>query len=857
MERLFLERCGEVAGRPGAEAWLWVEAGWDLASHGVRERVSRAVAAGRRLRDGRMTMGGWLQDVRFGVRGLRRRPGFTAATVGMLALGLGVTVAIFSVVNGVLLQPLPYPDSDRLVTVWKVNVQRGSRSTNVDHPDVRAWQEAVPAFQVAGYAGTRPTLTGLGEPEVLYGARVTDGLLSVFGVEPALGRDLDRSDDIPDGPRVVVLSHGFWSARLGADPGVVGSTVTLGGQPWEVVGVAPEGFSEPDGAELWLPRRHPADGCDHGCNIMGAVGRIPADMGLATLEERLHAVDRRLAADFPDAHRDVVTELQFLRDHRVADVRPALWILLVAVGMVLLIACSNVANLLRVRAAGRRTEVALRAALGADRPRLLRQLLTESALLAGLGGALGLLMASLALPGLVALAPEELPRMTEVSLDGRVVAFSVAVTAGVALLFGLWPALRLAGRSTQAVLQGRRSTSRGHVGLSRSLLITGQVALSLALLLGAGLLFRSLLEIRSVELGFRTEGVERFRLSMPDSRYDVEAIHRFSRELEERLTALPEVETAGLAFGVPLASGSITTSVRLLDRPEVPGPDRPQAAIRPASPGYREAAGIPLLQGRWFTTADERKGEGVAVLNAAAARVLYPEGRVVGRRLGVDVSWGYDDDPPRTVVGVVGDVRSESATRTDEPAVYLPNAQFGANVAYVTLALTPGAPGAIAPARAVLAELDPAMAITNVERLEDAVRREGAATRFYLSLLVLFSGMALLLAAVGLYGVVAYAVSRRTREIGIRMALGAREDEVVGLVVRQGLGPTLAGVVLGLAGSWYGARLLQALLFGMAPQDPVVLAGATLLLLLVTGVAIILPARRAARIPPASALRSE
>lgn len=803
-------------------------------------------------------MDGWTQDLRFGVRSLRRRPGFTAAAAGTLALGIGATVAIFSVVNGVLLRPLPYPDSDRLVQVWKVNAQRGSRSTNVDHPDVRAWQEAVPGFRVAGYAGTRPTVTGSGDPEVLYGARVTDGLLSVFGLEPALGRDLARTDDAPDGARVVVVSHAFWTSRLGADPTALGASLTLDGERWQIVGVAPEGFEEPDGAALWLPRRHPAEGCGHGCNIMEAVGRLPEGLEREGLEERLRAVDVRLAADFPDAHRDVVTELQSLHDHRVADVRPALWILLVAVGMVLLIACANVANLLLVRGAGRRTEMALRAALGAGRARLLRQLFTESVVLAAAAGAVGFLLAAGGVAALVSLAPSELPRMGEVGLDGRVVLFAVAVSLGVASLFGLWPAARLARAPLRTMLQGTRRTGGGRgTGLSRSLLLTGEVALSLALLLGAGLLFRSLLEIRSVDLGFRTEGVERFRVSTPESRYDVEGTLRFFRELESSLAALPEVEAAGLAFGVPLAPGSISTSVRLLDRPEVPPPERPQAALRPASPGYLGAAGLELVRGRWITPADRREAEGVAVLNAAAARAFYPEGDPLGKRLGMDVTWGFAESVPMTVVGVVGDVRGESATLADEPAVYVPNAQLGVDLMFVTLALAPGADGAMPAARSVIRELDPALAITNVERMEDVVRREGAETRFYLTVLTLFSGLALVLAAVGLYGVVAYAVSRRTREIGIRLALGAGEADVVGLVVRQGIGPAVAGVLVGLAGSWFGARALRAVLYGVEPQDPLTLAGVTVLLLLVVAAASLLPARRATRIPPASALRAE
>jgi len=860
MERLFLERCGELAGRPGAEARLWVEACWDLVDHGLRERTSRVVAAFvNERREGTM-MDGWTSDLRFGVRSLLRRPGFTLAAGGTLALGIGATVAIFSVVNGVLLRPLPYPESERLVKVWKVSSTRGP-STSVDHPDVRAWQDAVPGLAVSGFSSGRPTLTGLGDPQVLRATRVTDGLVTTFGLEPDLGRDLERADDTPDGPRVAVVSHAFWTTRLGADPGALGTILTLDGAGWEIVGVAPEDFREPDGTQVWLPRRHDPEACGHGCNTMEAVARLPAGMEMPALQERLTAVDRVLAAEHPDAHRDVVTEIQPLHDYRVADVRPALWILLAAVGMVLLVACANVANLLMVRAAGRRTEVAVRVTLGAGRRRLIRQLLTESLLLAMVGGGLGLALASVGVSGMVSMAPPELPRMAEVALDGRVVLFATSVTLAVALLFGLLPAAHLARRATAASLRGARGAVGGTPGRrgrsSRFLLLTGEVALSLSLLLGAALLFRTLQEVRSVDPGFRTEGVERFRIAAPGARYDTEAALAFFDELEERLQAEPAIRRVGTGFGIPLAPGNLNVSVQLRDRPPVPGPDRPTAAVRLVSPGYRQALGIPLRQGRWLAPGDRTDAPGAVVLNETAARSFYPDGEALGKRLVVDMTWGFDEQPERTVVGVVGDVRTRSLTQPEGPAIYVPNAQMGANIQYVLMELEPGAGSALPVARAIVAELDPTLALTYEERMEEVMRHESAGTRFYLTLLSFFSGLAVVLAAVGLYGVVAYAVSRRTRELGIRMALGAEADQVVGLVVRQGLAPALLGIVLGLALSWFGARSLQALLYGVEPQDPLTLVVVTGILAVVTAAAVLLPARRATRIPPATALRSE
>jgi predicted permease len=815
----------------------------------------REVAPGL-LREG-LGMDGWIQDLRFGLRSLLRRPGFAGAAVGTLALGIGATVAIFSIVHGVLLRPLPYPDAERIVRLWSVDTRDGSRS-NLDHPDVRAWQENIPGLTISGYTGTRPTLAGLGDPEVLTSARVTDGMLGVFGLAPALGRDLTAADDVPDGPRVVVLSHGFWTSRLGGRRDVLGETLNLSGEPWEIVGVAPEGFTYPGGAQLWMPMRHDPANCGHGCRIINAVARIQPSTSPAMVEEGLALVSRRLAEDFPDEHRDSGVGFASLQDDQVSGVRTAIWVLMGAVVMVLLIACANVANLLLVRSADRMGEVALRATLGAPRIRLVRQLLTESLMLAVAGGVGGVALAAWGLGGVIRMAPAGIPRLDEAALDGPVLAFALGTVAAVTVLFGLVPALRVAGRPLNAVLSGARGSRGGRRGgLSRSLLLSGEVALSLVLLMGAGLLFGTLRSIRTTDLGFSPERVERFRLSLPDSRYDTPAAMRFLEELERRLQALPEVAVAGTAFGAPLSSGSINTSVNLLDRDEVAPPDRPNLDVRPASPGYREALGIPLVRGRWFTFDDVREMEGVAVVNQAAAATLYPDMDPVGKRVLLDMSWGYDDEGARTIVGVVGDTRNDGVTEADLPAVYVPNAQLGANVQYVTLRLAPGAPSALPAARETLASMDGELAITFVQRLEDAVDAESAVTRFYLTLLGVFSTLALVLAAVGLYGVVAYAVSRRTREIGIRVALGAGNDRVVGMVVREGLAPALVGVVAGLAGSLALGRIVGSILYGVSPSDPRTMATVTGILLAVTLAATLLPARRAALVPPATALRSE
>jgi putative ABC transport system permease protein len=753
---------------------------------------------------------------------------------------------------------LPYPDPERLVVLRPVDVRTGDMGNSVDHPDVRAWQAEIPELQVAGYSGTRPTLTGLGDPEVVEGARVTDGLLALFGLQPTLGRDIRRDEDVVGGPDVVVVSHDFWQQRLGADPDVLGRTLELSGRSWEIVGVAPEGFDFPDGASLWMPRHHDLDGCDHGCSILRTVGRVEAGTTLGAVQDRLDAVSARLAAEHVDAHRDSGVRMERLLDLQVADVKAALWVLMGAVAMVLLIACANVAHLLLARAGDRLSEVALRATLGARRPRLVRQLLTESFLLSMLGGLGGLALAWWGVRTMLGLAPPGIPRLDSVHLDVRVIAFAVLVVVGVTAVFGLVPALRLARRPLRDVLGsaprtgGARSSS-----VSRSLLLSGEVALSLTLLLGAGLLFETLREIRAVELGFATEHVERFRLSVPDGRYDTDGQIRFYDELEARIAELPRVAFVGSAFGVPMGRGSITTSLELLDREPVDPADQPEVGIRVATPGYLEAAGIPLVRGRWFEPLDVRDGEGVTVINQAMAERFWPDGDPLGKQLKASVSWGFDGDPVRTVVGVVGDVRTRGTTREDDPAMYLPEAQFGVNSAYVTIRLRPPASSALVDVRRILGEMDPSLAISGYERVEDVIARDMAPTRFYMTLMGIFSILALLLAAVGLYGVVAYAVSRRTREIGIRIALGAGGDDVVGMVMREGAGPALLGVVVGLGTSWFASRALASLLYGVEPQDPLVLALATGILLVVVAAATLVPARHASRVAPSVALREE
>jgi len=797
-----------------------------------------------------------MQDLRFAVRTLLRRPGFTVAAIVTLAVGIGATVSIFSVVNGVLLSPLAFPDSEDLVVLWTRNTETGLSDRGFDHPDIRAVEANVTALDIVGFGGTRPTLSGFGDPRVVFGTRATDGLIRLMGLEPVFGRDIRAEDDIEGGPRVVVVSHDFWMDQFSGDPDVVGRSITLNDVAWEVIGVAPPAFDFPNSSELWMPRRHEDDGCDHGCRVLNAVGRVRADRGMADAGAELAAASAQIAEQFPNSHRGERFELESMLAHEVSDVRTALWVLLGAVGMVLLIACANVANLLLVRASGRRTEVALRGTLGASRFRIVRQLLTESALLAVLAGVMGLVLAYWGTAGLASLAPDELPRLDEVRLSGVVFGFTAALVLLVTALFGVLPALH-ASSDVATGNGGRRTSGFRGAGRSRSLLLVGEVALSLTLLLGAGLLLRTLGEMRALNLGFDAEGIERFRISVPGGRYDSIAVGSFFQELETELTRLPTVASAGWGFGVPMAVGNISSSVVLLDRPGVAPPDRPEFAVRPATAGFLDATGTRLLQGRWFDERDRYGAQPVAVINQAAARLHYPGVDPIGLLLKPDVTWGFERSPDLTIVGIVEDVVRTGPWDEPEAAVYLPNTQFGASTGYMSLRLAPGTTSAISDARRVVGAMDPSLAIWDEANMQDVVALSRAPTLFYALLLSAFSMVALLLAAVGLYGVVAYMVAQRTHEIGVRIALGAASDQVTGMVLREGIRPALMGIAVGLALSWAGARVLSSMLYGVAWGDPRAFLGVSVLLLAVTATATAIPARRASHVPPATALRAD
>ncbi|MGH7575132.1 MAG: ABC transporter permease [Longimicrobiales bacterium] len=801
-------------------------------------------------------------DFRFALRALARRPGFTAIAVITLALGIGANTAIFSVVNGVLLRSLPYLEPDRLALVWAHDVEEPSGRGSMSGPDIDDVRALDAVTAIEGYRPSTLTLNRSGSPELVPAARVTGGLLIVFGLRPVLGRDLTHEDDLEDAPRVVVVSHDFWETRLGGRPEAIGTMLELSERSYEVVGVAPAAFSFPVGGsfgsesvQLWTGHNRDREGCARGCRTFGAIAQLAPGVSVERASAELAALAATLSDEHPTSNSEKSLRFEPLDDFMVGDVRRPLWIVFGAVGFVLLIACANVANLLLVRASARRGEVAVRAALGASRRRLVAQVLVESLVLAFAGAALGLLLAVGGVEILKRLGPDAVPRIDEISLDATVLAFSFIVAIGVALLFGLSPALRMARTS---LVENLRSETRGgqhpREGWTRALLLSAEIALSLVLLVGAGLLMRSLIKLYDIDLGFEGREVVRFELFLPEGRYKSLATSAaFYRTLEERISALPGVEAVGSAFGAPFKSEYTTNALRFDGRP-VPAPgDEPYGWLRLVTPGYFDAMQLRLRRGRLLRSIDRAGTIRVAVVNEAFVRENLGGDEPIGERFSITVhrsmTW--------TIVGVVGDVR-QSLKGASQPEVYVPHAQYVPGWPLtVHVRSRARAKSLLTAAREQVRALDPNLPLRNPETVTEAIRQDAAPTRFLLLLVALFAGLAVALATVGLYGVTSYLVSRRTREIGIRLALGASRVSITRLVLQHALWPALLGIVGGLLASIVVTGVMRSLLFEVEPIDPLVLSVVSVLLLAVAALASMLPARRAMRVNPTEALRSE
>ncbi|WP_163999505.1 ABC transporter permease [Pyxidicoccus caerfyrddinensis] len=814
-----------------------------LGAHDARAQARRRVFA-------------WLdaltQDLRFGVRTLWRSPGFTLVAVLTVALGVGANTALFGAVHAVLLRPLPYAEPDRLVAVAMTPETSASQATLLF---LRGRTRTL--TDVAGYFRRTVTFTGSGEPEVLSGAFASAELFSALGVAPGPGRALQAADNQPGAERVAVLGHGLWLRRFGGDPGVVGRTVTLDGMPFVVVGVMPRGFSFPgDDVELWLPLRLDPTSGDSDIGYLTLLARLATGTGMTEASAELRTLGTALRAERPDVYPQGFGDLSRvrpLRDVLVGEVGPALLLLLGAVGCVLLIACANVAGLLLARVTGRRAELAVRAALGAGAGRLARQMLTESVLLGLLGGLAGLVLARWGADAVGAALPGTLPDAGRVGLDGPVLAFGLVLSLGVGLLFGLAPAWRVARGDPHAALRagGTGGLGRGQRRLLGGL-VAGEVALALMLMVGASLMLQTVWKLRRVDAGFTTERVLTLRVELPDASYgDGGRGAGFFREALERVRALPGVESVGAINRLPLESANVGVTLRIEGRP-TPLDGSAEVDRRVVTSDYFDTLRVPLLRGRVPDASDARSEVRVALVNEALARRFFPGEDALGHRVWTDFE---GEGGWTTIVGVVGDTRNEALGAAPRPQFYRPHVQIPA-IGMTLVVRTRGEPLGLARAvREALWAMDPDVPVDHVRTLEQVAEGSIATPRLVLSLLVLFALLALVLGAVGLYGVMSYAVGQRTYEFGVRLALGASGADVLRQVAGEGLVLAGTGIAAGLVLGVAAGRVLSGLVFGVGTTDPLTLFGASLVLATVALLASLVPAWRAARVDPGRVLR--
>lgn len=810
-----------------------------------------------------------LQDLRYGYRMLLKNPGSTAVAVVALALGIGANSAIFSVVNGVLLRPLRYKDPERLVILWKTNPGKGIPQFLVAPHDFKDWVEQNRVFDSIAALRPRPgVLTGGETPERVETAWVSPSLFPLLGARASLGRTFLPEEEQPGHNRVMVLSYGLWQRRFGGDPKILGKALTMDGGSYAVVGVMDREFHLPDTpAELWAPYALDAKELGQGrAYTLKVIGHLKAGVTLEQAGDDMRAIARRQEEQYPDFNAGWSVKLVPLQEQLVGDIRPTLLVLLGAVVFVLLIACANVANLLLARAGTREREIAIRTALGAGPLRVIRQLLTESVLLGVAGGAVGLLLAYWGVSALVALAPANIPRLQEITMDGRVLAFTALISVVTGIIFGLAPALSAARTDLNTTLKtaGRSGMASAQRRLARSLLVVGEVASSLVLVIGAGLLIRSFLRLQQVNPGFRPDHVLTMQLTLPAARYSGLRVALFYKQLLERVRALPGVQVASVARNVPLSGSDPSLNFVKEHAPAVSSAEQPRARYRAASEDYFAAMGIPLIQGRYFERSDAERAPSVAIINETMARRFWPGPEGAPGPIGKRLKAGFDESPWSTIVGVVGDVRhagldAEAAAEMYYPYLQVPEALMNFVEGAMTLVVrTAGDPSAMVGAvRNEVRQLDADLPVFNVKTMQEMVRGTVAQPRFRTLLLGIFASVALVLAAVGLYGVMAYSVTQRTNELGIRMALGAQKSDVLKLVVRQGVRLAVAGVALGVVVAFGLMRVISNLLYGVNAADPLTFLATSLLLIVVALVASYIPARRATQIDPLIALRYE
>jgi len=799
------------------------------------------------------------QDLRYAWRALRRSPGFAVTAVGIAALGIGTTTAAYTMVDHVLIRPLPFAEPDRLVRLWEDHSANGNGwEWDISPANYRDWKRMSTSFAaMAAYRGLLVNLTGQGEPESVEGASVEAGTFGLLGIQPVLGRSFRSEDDRESAPATVILSYGLWQGRFAGDPDVIGRAIELDSKPYTVIGVMPEGFRFPARtARLWTPLQLAGDAYEDRLDCyLGVIGRLKPGVSEPQAAAEMRTVGGRLARAFPKEMGNTSVTTMRLRDDVSAQAVLMLKVLLAAAFCVLLIACANLANLLLARALMRGRELAVRTALGAGRERLVRQMLTESLLVALAGGALGLVLAHAALPLAVRLVPTSLPIAEVPAIDPRVLAFAAVVTCATGVVFGLFPALRAGRRQGLSQLQGGRSAAHQRQERVRSLLVITEIAGSVVLLVAFGLLVRALWRVESVDPGFRAEHVLTLRTSLPMPRYErLETREPFYRHVLGEARRLPGVTAAAYISFLPMAMHGGIWSVEIAGHPE-DAARRRTASLRFVTPGFFRALGIPLVAGRDVAESDVHEAPFVAVVSQSFVARYWRGEDPVGRHFSIG-------DHDRVVIGVVGDVRVRGLERTSEPQVYLSWQQpddVSTWYAPKDLAVrTTADPASLVPAlRRIIHEADPEQPISDVMPLEEIVEADTASRRVQLDVLGAFAAMAFLLAAVGIHGLLLFTVSARTAEIGIRVALGAQPRDIIGMTLADGFRLTAAGVAAGLLAAFGASRVLESALAGVRPNDPATFAAACGVAVAMAVAGSLLPAIRALRIDPTTAIRAE
>jgi putative ABC transport system permease protein len=812
------------------------------------------------------------QDINYGVRTFLRSPGFTLIAIVTLALGIGINTAIFSVVNAVLLRPLPYEAPERLVLVGEVNPHAAINQVSIAPANFADYRDHSKSFQSLGLyritARSGFNLAGDGPPERVVGATISASLFPTLGVSPKLGRGFLPEEEVQGNNNSVILSQSLWERRFGSDPDILNKSLNLNGVNYKVVGVMPQGFNFPSkdvmpngGAgltkpmDLWVPLAlGPKDWTARGSRYLFAVGRLKPGVSVEQAQSELGLVAAGLQQEYVQV-KDWYAKVIPMQEQAVGSIKLALLVLFGAVGFVLLIACANVANLLLARAASRRKEMAIRVALGANRMRVVRQLLTESLLLSLSGGLLGMLLAVWAVQLLISLAPSNIPLSAGVGLDTRVVVFTLGISFFTAILFGLAPALQASKVDLTETLKAGGRTSSGAGGQRlRSLLVVSEIALAGLLMIGAALLVRSFVRLHNVNPGFDVSNILTFQISLPTAQYmDDPKSSNFYRQLQERVKSLPGVQSVSGTTALPMSSGSDYTSFTVVGRPPLPPGEFLFAEHIALFPDYFRTMRIPLLKGREFTPQDGHESTPVAVINEAMAKRYWPDEDPIGKRILID----YDQGVAREIVGVTSNVRHFGLDAEPKPEMYVPQYQYEALSSYLTVR-TSNDPLTLSSAVGQAArDIDKDVPIYNVTTMEQTISTSLAPQKFSTLLMGIFAGIAALLACIGLYGVIAYAVHQRHTELGIRIALGAQSRHIFGLIVGQGLKLALVGIAIGLAGAFILTRVIASLLYGVSATDPLTFIGIALLLGVVALISSFLPARRATRVDPIVTLRSE